>query len=156
MASPWEKGTWNSGEKKDARSVKRVRAGRQRYAYRHTQRHAPNLKFKFGTSHGTASYTGYSHTRARDVLARVRAMEEKGSKKEDKQHEEKKRPTTDTWPFSRRSDDPFARFLFSVNTLGNSNSKLTLLRFVLSSFRPVIFLFLELVSAGEPREKVTA
>ena len=81
MASPWEKGTWNSGEKKDARSVKRVRAGRQRYAYRHTQRHAPNLKFKFGTSHGTASYTGYSHTRARDVLARVRAMEEKGSKK---------------------------------------------------------------------------
>lgn len=91
MASPWEKGTWNSGEKKDARSVKRVRAGRQRYAYRHTQRHAPNLKFKFGTSHGTASYTGYSHTRARDVLARVRAMEEKGSKKEGKQHEEKKR-----------------------------------------------------------------
>lgn len=83
-ASPWEKGTWNSGEKKDARSVKRVRAGRQRYAYRHTQRHAPNLKFKFGTSHGTASYTGYSHRRARDVLARVRAMEEKGSKKEGK------------------------------------------------------------------------
>lgn len=62
---------WERGERSD-RPVERVRAGGQRYAYRHTQRHAPNLKFKFGTSHGTASYTGYSHARARARLLRIR------------------------------------------------------------------------------------
>lgn len=81
---------WERGERSD-RPVERVRAGGQRYAYRHTQRHAPNLKFKFGTSHGTASYTGYSHARARAPLTyswecvlgwRRRRVEEKREEKE--------------------------------------------------------------------------
>jgi len=60
-----DEGREQGKQDEDAPSVEWVRAGGQRYAYRHTLRHAPNLKFKFGTSRGTALYTGYTHARAR-------------------------------------------------------------------------------------------
>lgn len=81
---------WERGERSD-RPVERVRAGGQRYAYRHTQRHAPNLKFKFGTSHGTASYTGYSHARASYVFVGVRV----GVEEEEGRRETRRKGTSD-------------------------------------------------------------
>lgn len=51
--------------------------------------------------------------------------------------------------FTTTRRDPFARFRFTVNTLGNSNSTLTL-RLVLSSPIPAIFPFLAPLAANEP------